>query len=405
MKKKKYLAWIFTEKSLNKTFTIHFFLINKLCENFEKIYFINMNKFKLFKDWYSYEGEFSYELDNKFKVPRNIEIICPRNIKDFEDFIFDKEIIAINNIGRFFSDLKIHFLLAKYRIKQVQIHNIGFFNTNLKLENSFWNNLKYKLHKNFSHKLIVLLSNLKLVPKIQIKFTSSTEIIEIIKNSFIKKILYNLKLFYAKELVPINSSSFDIFKNIKMEINEEKIVLLDVNFIHPELIAISGNPDKKKITKHYYYLNKLINNLSAMYKKEIVICIHPSDNLENKKKYFPNLNVVQYESRENIYKAFLVLFFDTSAIVDAILLKKRILCLISNFAPENITNFGLDFVNRAGLLKINIEEEIKINKDKFLSKLDNAKDNYSNYIKSYITPDGNNLGYEKIIRILKERFF
>ena len=405
MKKKKYLAWIFTDKSLNKTFTIHFFLINKLCENFEKIYFINMNKFKLFTDWHTYEGEFSYELYNIFKVPRNIEIICPRNIKDFEDFIFDKEIIAINNIGRFFSDLKIHFLLAKYRIKQVQIHNIGFFNTNLKLENSFWNNLKYKLHKNFSHKLIVLLSNLKLVPKIQIKFTSSTEIIEMIKNSFIKKILYNLKLFYAKELVPVNSSSFDIFKKIKMEVNEEKIVLLDANFNHPELVATTGNPDKKKITKHYYYLNKLINNLSAMYKKEIVICIHPSDNLENKKKYFPNLNVVQYKSRENIYKAFLVLFFDTSAIVDAILLKKKILCLISNFTPENITNFGLDYVNRAGLLKINIEEEIKINKDKFLSKLDDAKDNYSNYIKFYITPDGNNLGYEKIIRILKERFF
>ena len=170
-----------------------------------------MNKFKLFTDWHTYEGEFRYELYNIFKVPRNIEIICPRNIKDFEDFIFDKEIIAIDNIGRFFSDLKIHFLLAKYRIKQIQIHNGGFFNTNLKLENSFWANLKYKLHKNFSHKLIVLLSNLKLVPKIQIKFTSSTEIIEIIKNSFIKKILYNLKLFYAKEFVLVNSRSFDIF--------------------------------------------------------------------------------------------------------------------------------------------------------------------------------------------------
>ena len=190
-----------------------------------------------------------------------------------------------------------------------------------------------------------------------------------------------------------------------MDISEEKIVLLDAYLNNPELAVISGNVDKKKIEKHYYHLNKLINNLSAMYKKEIVICIHPNDNLVLKKKYFPNLNVVQYESRKNIYKAFLVLFFDTSAIVDAILLKKRILCLISNFTPENTANVGLDFVNRAGLLKINIEEEIKVNKDKFLSKLDDAKDNYSNYIKSYIAPDGNNLGYEKIIKILKERFF
>ena len=116
MKKKKYLAWIFTEKSLNKTFTIHFFLINKLCENFEKIYFINMNKFKLFTDWSTYEGEFIYELDNKFKIPKNIEIFCPNTINDFEDFILDKEIIAINSIGRLLSDLKIHFLLKKYQI-------------------------------------------------------------------------------------------------------------------------------------------------------------------------------------------------------------------------------------------------------------------------------------------------
>ena len=34
-----------------------------------------------------------------------------------------------------------------------------------------------------------------------------------------------------------------------------------------------------------------------------------------------------------------------------------------------------------------------------------AKNNYANYINSYIAADGNNLGYEKIIKILKERFF
>ena len=113
-----------------------------------------------------------------------------------------------------------------------------------------------------------------------------------------------------------------------------------------------------------------------MYKKEIVICIHPNDNLELKKKYFPNLKVVQYESRENIYKAFLVLFFYTTAIVDALLLKKRILCIISNFAPATIANEGVHFVNEAGLLKINIEEEINAGKDKFLSKLDDAKNKY-----------------------------
>ena len=135
MKNKKYLAWVFSEVSLNKILLIHSFLINRLSENFEKIYFINMYKFKLFTNWPFYEKEFSHEIDNKFKFPNNIEIFIPKTIKDFEDFMIDKELIAINTIARSLSDLKINFLLGRYPIKQIQIQNIGFYNTNTKLLN------------------------------------------------------------------------------------------------------------------------------------------------------------------------------------------------------------------------------------------------------------------------------
>ena len=406
MKKKKYLAWVFSEVSLNKTLATHSFLINRLSENFEKIYFINMYKFKLFTNWPFYEKEFSHGVDNKFKFPNNIEIFIPKTIKDFEDFMIDKELIALNNISRFLSDLKINFLLGRHPIKQIQIQNVGFFNTDSKLLNSsFWKKLTFKLNKYYGHKLTVLLSDFRLLPKIQIKFTSSSEIIDIINKSFVKKILFKLKLLYVKEFVLINSRSFDIFKKNEIKTSEDKIVLMDYNLNHAETVAYQGNLDQINIEKHYYYLNKLINNLSNMYNKKAVVCIHPSDNLELKKKYFPNLEVVQYQTTENIYKAFLVLFTESSAIVDAILLKKRILTLISNFSGENVINHGLSWVKRVGFLSFNIEDEIKIDKNKLLSKLDDAKKNYSNYIKSYLAPDGNNLGCEKIIKTLKERFF
>ena len=403
--KKKYLAWIFSGVSMNKLLTVNSFLINQLCENFEKIYFINMYKLKLFAN-FGYEGEFSNEVDNKLKVPNNIEIFIPKTIKDFENFMIGKELIAINNIGRFLSDLKINFLLGRYPIKQTQIHNIGFYNTSFKsLNSSFLKNLTFKLNKYYGHKLTVLLSDFGLMPKIQIRFTSSSEIIDIINKSFVKKILFKLKLFYVKEFVLINSRSFDIFKKNKIKTSEDKIVLIDYNLNHPETVAYQGNLDQINIEKHYYYLNKLTNNLSNMYNKKVVVCIHPGDNLELKKKYFPNLEVVQYQTRENVYKAFLVLFIESSAIVDAILLKKRIVILISNFAGENVSNHGLLWVKKAGLLQMNIEDELKNDKNKLLSSLDDAKKNYSNYIKSYIVPDGNNIGYEKIIKTLKERFF
>jgi len=406
MKNKKYLALIFSDISLNKMLTVNSFLINQLCENFEKIYFINVYKLKIFTNWPFYEKEFSYEVDNKFKVPNNIEIFIPKTTKDFEDFMIGKELIAINTIGRMLSDLKINFLLGRHPIKHVQIHNIGFHNTSSKwINNNFWKNLAFKLNKYYAHKLYVLLSNFGLVPKIQIRFTSNSEIIGIINKSFVKKILFYLKLFYVKELVLINSRSFDTFKKNKIETSEHKIVLMDFPLSHAELIAYQGNIDKKNIEKHYYYLNKLTNNLSNMYNKEVVVCIHPNDNLEIKKKYFPNLEVVQYQTKENVYNAFLVLFIESSAIVDAIFLKKRILSLVSNFIGENVINHGSVWVKKAGLLSINIENEIKIDKNELSSKLDDVKKKYSNYIKSYLAPDGNNIGCEKIIKTLKERFF
>ena len=50
-------------------------------------------------------------------------------------------------------------------------------------------------------------------------------------------------------------------------------------------------------------------------------------------------------------------------------------------------------------------EAVRRDNNQLLSKLDDAKKNYSNYIKSFIAPDGNNIGCEKIIKTLKERFF
>tara|TARA_B110001454_G_C12336938_1_gene274309 strand:+ start:181 stop:405 length:225 start_codon:yes stop_codon:yes gene_type:complete len=67
---------------------------------------------------------------------------------------------------------------------------------------------------------------------------------------------------------------------------------------------------------------------------------------------------------------------------------------------------GVDgYVNRVGMLKMGIDNEMKINKDDLLLKLEENTENYSNFIKSRIAPDGSNIGYEKIIKTLKKRFF
>ena len=104
----------------------------------------------------------------------------------------------------------------------------------------------------------------------------------------------------------------------------------------------------------------------------------------------------------------MVLFFQSTAIVDAIILKKRVATIVSNTMDKNQMLAGFQWIKALGIEKIDIENNLIVdanNKNTFLLKLDKATKNYSSFINSYITVDGANLGYEKIINTLKSRFF
>ena len=133
--------------------------------------------------------------------------------------------------------------------------------------------------------------------------------------------------------------------------------------------------------------------------------MHPRDNFTEKKNIFKDFEVVQFKTRENILESFCVIFFDSSAIVDAIILKKKIITLYSNYLGKAMKDGSDRYKNEIGILQLNIEDEVKINdKDLFLNLLNENLKNYDNYIKKNIKPDTDELGYNKIIRILKEKY-
>ena len=73
---------------------------------------------------------------------------------------------------------------------------------------------------------------------------------------------------------------------------------------------LRGKLNQNKVDKHYNFLNKMLKVLKEKYKKEIVVCIHPKDNLEIKKKIFSNFDVVKFKTREKIINAFIVIFLN-----------------------------------------------------------------------------------------------
>lgn len=404
--KRTHLAWIYTGNDYFQSITPHFFFLKKLSENFDKIYLINLENLKLFKDFHSHTNisEISTSDKKKFNFGDNVKIFYPKNKIEFSDFMKDKNIIAISNLGRFFADIPLHFLLSKHGIKQVVVSTVGNIQNNQMSYKNIFKALIYFFNKNISYKLITLLSNLSLVPKIDLRFTS----IKSLKTnpSSFRKFFEFFNLSYIKEYKLINSRSYDMAIENKNSLSEDKIVFLDFMVNNEENKAISGNLPKIDFDNHYYDLVKFLKNIKKLFKKKLVVCIHPRDNFSEKKNIFKDFEVVQFNTRENILDSFLVIFFDSSAIIDAIILKKRIITLHSNYLGKPMKDGSDRYKNQVGILQLNIKDETKTkNKNQLINILDQNIKNYDNYIIKNIKPDTDELGYLKIIRILKEKYF
>jgi len=415
--KKKYLTLFIPDLQLfHQGISANKFLIEKLSEKFEKIFIINAKNLHFFpnkKDIYNKKDFFINKknstvsiINQEFKLPKNVEFFYPLSVKDFKNFVINKDLIAINLFGRSFNEIKIHFLLKYFKIKQVQISNVGNIqypiNPLKKISIKPW---LYKWQHDFGHKFTVLLSSIGLVAKIDIKFTSNKEIYHALKKNLKSLIFKKLNLLYCKEHILVNSRTYDFITSNKPVIKEKKIILLDNSFKNEELVAMGTKLKKKDFKEYYLKMNKLLDYFSKTYKKEVTICLHPKDNLNQKKKIYKKYKVVKYATKENIYKAFLVITTDTSAIVDAIFLKKKIIIITSKTLDKNQINGALYYHKKAGIIKINLENDQIERKVKLLNQLNKAKKNYSTYINKYIATDGKNIGYEKIIKIIKKRFF
>ena len=75
-------------------------------KNFERIYFINDDNLKFFQTS-NKNGSKKYDFEEIYKfVPKNVILFNPKNTKEFENFLKDKEIVSISNFRKLFQDLK-----------------------------------------------------------------------------------------------------------------------------------------------------------------------------------------------------------------------------------------------------------------------------------------------------------
>ena len=126
--------------------------------------------------------------------------------------------------------------------------------------------------------------------------------------------------------------------------------------------------------------------------------------MKKAKSYLKGFNLVKFKTQKLISKSAIILFFDTSAIVDAIFLRKKIVCVQSNIFYGKKYNSDLykDILN---LKSIHLDNDNNKNL-KIINELIKKKViNYNKYIKNYAGSDIFNSGEKQIVNFLKKNYY
>jgi len=410
-KKKKCLGFIYNAKitrHLKNALSNNIHNINNIASCFEEIYILNLNNFNWFK-----KNEHGFEkIFRDFSFNKKIKFYNPKNSVELDSFFKDKDFHGIISLGKTVNELPIHLLLKKHNVKFFQISNIGNKNIgDLPSKKSFLKGYLNIIWRVFMHKLFIILKVFGIIPKIEMRFTSNKVWTNLSKKkqSIYNKIIRFFNISYAKKVIIINSGAYDLFYKNKFIKNEKYIILLDEMFNNEQYLRLGTYTDKKIIKIHYENLIKKLKIISKYYKKKVIICIHPSDNLKEKNNIFSDFIVKQHQTKKYIYQSKLVLFFESSAIIDAIILKKKIMTILSNALDKNQTDHNMHYVNEIDIPFLNVDEDLTFDKDSISKyKYDKKKINksYNSYINKYIAPDNSNIqGYVKISNIIKKNFF
>ena len=391
----KFIGLLTSFSNIEATLHVHKDLIKSLKKEFKKIYIINIDNLFIKKN--------KSKRNNVIKNNKNIIFFNPKNFNDFNLFLDNKKILIISNFGRTFNSINIHFFLKSRNIKLVQISNLGFLNNpfNLNFKKNFFKSIIFYINNTLSKKIINFLGIIRLIPQLEVRFLSNKSIMKNINKNMIKKFLYDKKLFYTKKIILINSRSYDALKTTQLKKSEKYIIHLDSHLNWPEEVALRGRINQKTILNHYKDLNLYLANLSKLFKKKVIVCIHPDYNLNLFKRYFKNFNVIQFKTREFIYSSFLVTVFDSSAISDAILLNKNVIGLYPKHLTHNEKKHALDSSRNYGYPIYDMSEKSKLNKKKILNDFKKSKINFLKYSTNYHIFDKKISGYQQIINELK----
>lgn len=400
MKQKKNIYFIVAEKNVDKIYKFNKILLSQLSKKFENIYFLNLFNLKLFtkKNFFS-----DYQIDDKTFV-LNFD-----DAKKFKEFILDKKIIAIVSLGKDPSFFFIHYLINRKNIKLIMIMDLSQIGNKMTIDFNFkflFSAYKHYFTKGFYY-LFRFLTLIHVFPKIYLLFESNLEVKSYIENSRSRKLekIFPFNISYYKKIEIVNSRYFDSINLISNKTKEENksIIYIDTHFDHLDRIFREGKIDKNKQNFFYDNLKDFLLKISELYEMPVKICKHPKN--KSNHSFYKTFEISKNSTDKEIYGSKIAIFTLSSAILNAVLLKKSIINLRSRHLGEYMSNIGRQYVQQLGLVSFDIDRDYKLNKTDLDNELKESIKNYSIYTNKKLLADGNISPNQKIASILEQEFY
>jgi hypothetical protein len=313
------------------------------------------------------------------------------NVKSYNQLINifkkDKKITVINFISKNFNFFYYFRLLKKYDVKLIEIDNIG----DIQSSKFFYNFFSYKIYLNFI---------LKIINKLLINFFFKIDYLKKVDILFYcqKKKYFNSNCY--RKFFLINSKSYDSLIKKTNNNYDKYIVFLDSCLNHVDRVYYEGYLSEINRKNYYRSLSIALKEFQLFYKKKVIILLHPDSNFFEIKKKLLEFKIVQFDTQKYILQSSLVLFHESSSVLDAVFIGKKIINLQSSFMGRYfdyrnklysekicIPSLNIDFINQEKISVIN--KRLKNN-------------NYNNYIKSNLFCSANKKGIDQIINQIQK---
>ena len=380
----KKICFITDYNSIDSTLNTHKYLINKLISNFSNVYFINSKYFEIFSE------NKDYKIKNNNK---NIHFLKIKNKKDFKKFFENNNCIIINNFGKKFEELYLHYLIKKNKIKQIQILNTDPVSYTRKPE-KIVSSLKHSFSRVIISQLTTILAICNIISKIDICFTTKKYLIKQQKN----KIRKNFR--FVKKYILINCLAHDDCKDLKFKKSTKHILYIDYSVNHEDCVSNRGILNEQIVKKHYQRVKKFLDKIKKIYKQNIIISIHPAYSLYETKKNIPGYKVIKHQTIKLISKASLIIFFNSTVLTYGFLMRKKMINLKSPILGKNSVSESNLYPHYSGVPIFDINNEFKLTKPKLNKLLNSSKNKNELFVKKHLQPDNNNNGVDKVIKYL-----